>query len=110
MLDVNIQVLDPLPRAPMSHLYIYLPNMFPLRCSVAHIQGVKVKTARPRSLYPHPCHVQFSEVQVCALHTHLHRFSLYMKQGSLSALPLWNVDQCVLARPPQVETLAVDVS
>mmetsp|Transcript_61057 Transcript_61057/g.162336 ORF Transcript_61057/g.162336 Transcript_61057/m.162336 type:complete len:156 (+) Transcript_61057:242-709(+) len=107
--DVEVQVRNALLSAPMGYLHIHLPNMFPLRCFVAHILGMEMEPAGPFSLHPHPGHVQFLEIYVCALYTQLHRDSLYMKQRFLNTLPPWNLNQDMIARLHQVKTFAVDI-
>jgi hypothetical protein len=109
VLDVQIQILDALPRVPMRDFHFYLPKRHPIRRFVNHTWSLETQTAGQFSLHPPPCDVDLLEIHVCALATQLTCLGLYTKQRVLNQNSLWNVDQDVLARLHQIEPLTMNI-
>merc|ERR1719424_267406 len=109
VLDVKVQILDALPRAPMCDFHLYLPKRHPIRRFVGHTRSLETQTASLFSLHPLPCDVDLLEIHVCALTTQSTCLGLYTKQRVLNSVPPWNMDQNVLAGIQQIEPLTMNV-
>jgi len=109
VLDVKVQVVDALIRAPISNFDLHLPELHPFRLSVELAQSLEAEPAGILRLRPDPCDIQLLEVQICALPTQSTCVSLYTKQRASGKLSLWNLNQDEFARPHQVEPLTVHV-
>jgi len=109
VLDVQIQILDALPRVPMRDFHFYLPKRHPIRRFVGHTLSLETQTAGQFSFHPPPCDVDLLEIHVCALATQFTCLGLYTKQRILNHNSLWNVDQDVLARLHQIEPLTMNI-
>jgi len=79
VLDVKVQVLDALIRAPISNFDLHLTELYPTRFLVELAPSLETKTAGVFRLRPRPCDIQFLEIQVCALSTQPTCVSPYTK-------------------------------
>jgi len=109
VLDVKVQVIGALFRAPIGNFELHLPELYPSRLFVKLAPSLETETAAVFRLRPRPCDIQLLEVQICALSTQSTCVSLYTKQRVLGTLSLGNLNQDELTRPHQVEPLTMDI-
>eukprot|EP00959_Pyramimonas_sp_CCMP1952_P439578 9202576-Pyramimonas_sp.AAC.1 len=109
MLDVEIQILDPGLRSAVGDLELHWPDFRPLRAMLALRLGVERKAASLGLVRPRPRDIDSLEVRVCTLSTQSTHVGLHDEQSVLNGLSTWNIDQHNLARPHQVEPLAINI-